>query len=121
MFEDYCLLQKDTLPIPKNHTLKWIGVTEEGVGRLRFFIALILQDVCQAPAMYDSAGILNILPRFRIPFQATWTRILNTNTLDRREGKHESYWPVGVSGDTFMCLILKVSQSATCLGCYQIH
>ena len=62
----------------------------------------------QAPAIYDSAGILNLLPRFRLPFQATWTRALNTNTLDRREGKHESYWPVGVVGDTFMCLILKV-------------
>jgi hypothetical protein len=64
--------------------------------------------VIQAPAMYDSSGILNVLPRFRIPFQATWARVLNTNTLDRREGKHESYWPVGVTGDTFMCLILKV-------------
>ncbi|KAI0695530.1 WD40-repeat-containing domain protein, partial [Cytidiella melzeri] len=92
-FEDFCLLQKDSLPIPKGRTLKWLGITEEG-----------------APALYDSAGVLNILPRFRIPFQATWTCLLNTNTLERRQGKVESYWPVGVSGDTFMCLILKGQQ-----------
>lgn len=63
--------------------------------------------------MYDSAGILNILPRFRIPLQATWARLLDTNTLERRQGKIESYWPVGVSGDTFMCLILKVNASSS--------
>ena len=49
------------------------------------------------------------MPRFRLPFAATWTRALDTNLLERREGKQESYWPVGVSGETFMCLILKVS------------
>ena len=30
-FSDFCVLQKDNLPIPKHHILKWVRVTEEGV------------------------------------------------------------------------------------------
>ena len=57
--------------------------------------------------MYDSTGILSVLDRFRRPMQGRWTPILDTNTLARRQGKDESYWPIGLSGKLFMCLILK--------------
>ena len=57
--------------------------------------------------MYDSAGILSVLDRFRRPMQGRWIPILDTNTLARRQGKDESYWPIGLSGTLFLCLILK--------------
>ena len=30
-FEDMCILQNRKLPIRKAHTLRWIGISEEGV------------------------------------------------------------------------------------------
>lgn len=34
-FDNFCLLQKENIPVPKHHTLKWVGVTEEGVSLYR--------------------------------------------------------------------------------------
>lgn len=45
---------------------------------------------------------------YRRPNRAAWARLMDTNVLERKQGKDESYWPVGLSQDTFMCLILKV-------------
>jgi chromosome transmission fidelity protein 4 len=59
--------------------------------------------------MYDSEGVLSVLDRFRRPGQSRWVPLLDTRTLARRQGKDESYWPVGVAGNNFTCLILKVS------------
>ncbi|KAF8588697.1 hypothetical protein K439DRAFT_1651834 [Ramaria rubella] len=93
-FDTLIIVQNGRLPLPKGSILKWIGISEEG-----------------APAMYDSNGLLSILDHFRRPGQGRWIPMLDTTTLTRRQGKDESYWPVGVSSTFFMCLILKGRES----------
>ncbi|KAH7108144.1 hypothetical protein BKA62DRAFT_681220 [Auriculariales sp. MPI-PUGE-AT-0066] len=84
------LVQAGMLPLPRGRTLSWIGITEEG-----------------APAIYDSEGLMSILDRFRRPTQGRWVPILDATKLERRKGKDESYWPIGLSSENFMCIILK--------------
>ena len=59
------------------------------------------------PYMYDSNGFLSALERSRRPGQARWVPMLETASMARREGKTESYWPVGISNTDFVCIILK--------------
>ena len=47
--------------------------------------------------------------------------MLDTNTLARREGKDESYWPVGVSLTEFSCIILKVSELHSLPSCEELY
>jgi hypothetical protein len=51
---------------------------------------------------------MHVMINHRRPNRAAWARLMDTNALERKQGKDESYWPVGLNQDTFMCLILKV-------------
>ncbi|KAG9026461.1 hypothetical protein FRB95_008833 [Tulasnella sp. JGI-2019a] len=88
--DSFDIVQMGHLPLPRGTVLTWIGVTNEG-----------------APAMYDSKGVLSVLDRFRRPTQGRWVPALDTNLLSRKVGKSETYWPVGLSGKDFLCIILK--------------
>ncbi|GAA5861876.1 hypothetical protein JCM1840_006861 [Sporobolomyces johnsonii] len=88
--DSFEVIQMGTMPLAKGTTLKWVGFTDENI-----------------PVMYDSNGLLSILDRSRRPRQARWLPALDTTSLARREGKQESYWPVGMSETTAYVVILK--------------
>lgn len=50
-----------------------------------------------------------MLEHFRFTAQGSWAVLLDAKSLERRQGKDESYWPVGVSKSLFICIILKVT------------
>ncbi|KAJ9120184.1 hypothetical protein QFC22_003083 [Naganishia vaughanmartiniae] len=89
--EHYDIVQEGRMPLPKRTSLTWIGFTTYG-----------------SPVMYDSHGLLSVLDRARRPGQGRWMPLLDTTAFSRRkEGRSERYWPVGVSEDKLMCIILK--------------
>ncbi|GAA5937684.1 hypothetical protein JCM3775_002099 [Rhodotorula graminis] len=95
---EYALVDTDTfefvqqgkVPLVHGTSLAWIGFSNDGI-----------------PVMYDSAGMLSILDRSRRPRQARWVPALDTQSLARREGKQEAYWPVGVTEQQLHVVILK--------------
>ena len=109
-FADFTVIQDKRLPLLKGHALKWIGINSEGVRSECPCPSIFeLTGRTQAPCVYDSAGYLHVMHHFRIPGRCTWARVLDANKLERRKGKDESYWPVGITDGNLMCLILKVS------------
>ncbi|GAA5860215.1 hypothetical protein JCM3774_000346 [Rhodotorula dairenensis] len=84
------VVQQGKVPLQPGSALSWIGFTNENI-----------------PVMYDSKGLLSVLDRSRRPRQGRWLPLLDTQTLVRREGKQESYWPVGVSDHQAHVVILK--------------
>ncbi|GAA5892198.1 hypothetical protein JCM8208_001474 [Rhodotorula glutinis] len=95
---EYALVDTDTfefvqqgkVPLAHGTSLAWIGFSNDGI-----------------PVMYDSDGVLSILDRSRRPRQARWVPALDTQSLARREGKQETYWPVGVTEQQLHVVILK--------------
>ncbi|GAA5856457.1 hypothetical protein JCM8547_008753 [Rhodosporidiobolus lusitaniae] len=95
---EYALIDTDTfevvqegrVPLPSKTTLRWIGFTDDSI-----------------PVMYDSNGLISILDRSRRPRQGRWLPALDSKSLARREGKQESYWPVGVTEQQAHVVILK--------------
>ncbi|GAA6007939.1 hypothetical protein JCM11491_006549 [Sporobolomyces phaffii] len=88
--DNFEVVQSGKVPLSKGVTLKWVGFTDENV-----------------PVMYDSNGLISVLDRSRRPRQGRWLPALDTQTLARREGKQEDYWPVGLNSKVASVIILK--------------
>ncbi|KAK9453102.1 WD40-repeat-containing domain protein [Dipodascopsis uninucleata] len=58
------------------------------------------------PCIYDSDGVLSVLVHWRRPMQSKWVPLLDTRLLGR-DNPGESFWPLGVIGSKFNCIILK--------------
>lgn len=91
--DTFDILQEGRVPLPRKVSLSWVGFGADG-----------------APAMYDSAGLLSVLDRYRRPGQARWVPLLDTTSL-AKPGRRETYWPVGISEANLSCVILKGNET----------
>ncbi len=82
--------KNDTLDIPTSGYLKSLFFSTMG-----------------DPCIYDSNGVLLVLSHWRHPLQARWIPLLDTTQMIDRKDKNESYWPLGLNNDKFICIILK--------------
>lgn len=104
-------VQKGRVPMRKGVTLKWIGFSDEQVSPsspLSQGAALTRVAPQQIPAIFNSEGVLSLLDLSRHPGQGKWLAALEMHELARREGKQESYWPIGVTDMYVNAIILKV-------------
>ncbi|CAG8470293.1 5861_t:CDS:10 [Ambispora leptoticha] len=84
------IIQTGRLPIDSKSQLMWVGFAQEGY-----------------PAIYNSDGLLSILYMVHIPNQCRWVPVLDTKQLPQSRANLITYWPVGLSGNTFRCIICK--------------
>ncbi|CCJ31239.1 unnamed protein product [Pneumocystis jirovecii] len=90
ILQDDTLQSNDLLPLPPNGHLQSIFFSDQG-----------------DPMIFDSDGILLVLLHWRVHGQAKWVPLLDTNLMERKKGKNESYWPIAVANQKFYCIILK--------------
>lgn len=84
-----CYQKDDYLEIGEDSTLAAAFFSEDG-----------------DPCIYDSNGVLLVLLHWRNPLQAKWVPIVSS--ADLKEGRQESYWPLGLSNENkFHCIIMK--------------
>lgn len=62
-FEDFSVRQKDVLPIPKGHVLKWIGLTDQGVNILLHIVHKFLHSLVPSCAGAGDPRQCRLCPR----------------------------------------------------------
>ncbi|KAG4304696.1 hypothetical protein PORY_001749 [Pneumocystis oryctolagi] len=100
ILQDDVLQSNDILPLPPKGHLQSLFFSDQG-----------------DPMIFDSDGVLLVLLHWRVHSQAKWVPLLDTNLMERKKGKNESYWPVAVADQKFHCIILKGNEQHPYFPC----